>query len=362
MRLLKQISIIGILACIGQSCIKKVDVETRNVAPILVVEGAITTDTVPYTVKLTYSGPLASTENVPDQYLEKNATVTISDDLGNSTTLTYRDQGLYETTDPTYVGKVGRTYQITVLLKNGKKYVSIPEKIKPAVPVSQINTQFVYKFNFDYPAYLNISVDAKDPAQEENYYRWTFYNWVLRQTKGVSCGFGCIMYEYCYQRYDDKEVRLLSDAAINGNTIRNQLVGRCYIYTYGNPLIDIAQQSLSREAYQFWKAYQEQQSRTGSILDPLPASIKGNVRNAVDSTEYALGYFSAYSIVHKKVILVPLSITPYLLEITSKQFIPAQGVACFSYFPNTLAYTYTPGILYKLPPGWENAEQLKVSW
>jgi hypothetical protein len=362
MRLLKQISIIVALGCISQSCIKKVDVETRNVAPILVVEGAVTTDTVPYTVKLTYSGPLGSSENIPDQYLEKNATVTISDDLGNNTTLVYRDQGVYETTDPAYIGKAGRTYQVTVLLKNGKKYVSIPEKIKAPVPVTQVSTQFVYKFNFDFPTYLNIYADAKDPGQEENYYRWTFINWVLRQTKGVSCGFGCIMYEYCYQKYVDKEVRLLSDAAINGNDIKNQLVGRCYIYSYGNPLIDIAQQSLSREAYQFWRAYQDQQSRTGSILDPLPASIKGNVRNAADSTDYALGYFSAYSIAHKKAILLPMSITPYLLEISARQFIPDQSVACFSYFPNTLAYTYTPGMLYKLPPGWENAEQVKVSW
>jgi hypothetical protein len=362
MKGLKHILIVAIMGCMLPSCIKKVDVETRNAAPILVVEGAVTTDTVPYTVKLTYSGPLGSSETIPDQYLEKTATVTISDDLGNSTQLVYRDQGVYETTDPSFIGKVGRTYHVTVLLKSGKKFVSVPEKIKPAVPVSQVTTQFVFKSNFDFPTYLNIYANAKDPAQEENYYRWTFLNWVLRQTPGVSCGLGCIMYEYCYQQYIDKEVRLLSDASINGNDIRNQLVGRCYIYSYGNPLIDIGQQSLSREAYQFWKAYQEQLSRTGNILDPLPASIKGNVRNVADSTDYALGYFSAYSIAHKKAVLLPMSITAYLLEITAKQFIPQKSVACFNYFPNTLAYTYTPGMLYKLPPGWESAEQIKVSW
>jgi hypothetical protein len=362
MRLVKKIWIIAVCGIVWQSCIKKVDVETRNEPSILVVEGAVTTDTVPYTVKLTYSGSVGSSENLPDQFIEKNAVVTISDDLGNSHSLVYRGEGIYETTDPAFIGKVGRSYQVNVQLQSGKKYVSIPEKIKPPVPVSQVNTQHINKFNFDYPTYLNISVDTKDPAQEENYYRWTFYNWVLRQTKGVSCGFGCIMYEYCYQKFVDPELHLLSDAAINGNDIRNQLVGHCYIYTYGNPLIDIGQQSLSREAYQFWKAYQDQQSRTGSILDPLPASIKGNVRNGADSTDYALGYFSAYSITHKKAVLVPFSITPYLLELSARQFIPEQSVACFNYFPNTLAYPYTPGMLYKIPPGWENAEQIKVFW
>jgi len=362
MQLLKKIGMMCLIGCLAQSCIKKVDVQTRNAAPILVVEGSITTDTVPYTVKLTYSGIVSSIEHIPDELIEKNATVTISDDLGKATKLVYKGVGLYETTDPAYIGQVGRTYQLTVVLQNGKKYISSPEKIKAAVPVAKVNAAFVYKFDFNYPAYLNISVDTKDPAQEENYYRWTYYSWVVRQTKGVSCGLGCIMYEYCFQKHIDTTVHLLSDAAINGNEIRNQAVGRCYIYTYGNPLIDISQISLSREAYQFWRSYEDQQTRTGSILDPLPASIKGNVHNAADSNDIALGYFSASSVTHKKVILVPQSITPYLLEISAKQFIPPQSIACFSFYPNTLAYTYTPGILYKAPPGWENADKVDVFW
>jgi hypothetical protein len=345
-----------------QACIKKIDVDVRTAPPILVVEGSVTTDTVPYTVKLTYSGPIVSSQNIPDQYLEPNAKVTITDDLGNATQLVYTTQGTYQTTDPNYIGKVGRSYSVKVVLKNGTTYISTPEKIKAPVPITNINVSFVYKFDFNLPTYLDVSIDAKDPPQEENYYRWTFYSWVLRQTKGVSCGFGCVEFEYCYQKYVDNSVRLMSDAAINGNYIKNQEVGRCYIFTYGNPLVDIGQVSLSREAYQFWQSYEDQQTRTGGILDPLPAAIKGNVYNAANVNDFALGYFSASSVTHRKVVLVPYSITSYLLDISAKQFIPPQSIACFDYFPNTLAYPYTPGILYLAPPGWANADQIKVSW
>lgn len=362
MRFIKNIFVIVVISLACHSCIKQVDVPLRNEKPILVVEGAVTTDSVPYTVKLTYSGPISYSDAIPEEFLEKDATVTIADDEGNTTQLEYIDQGVYKTTDPNYIGKFGRSYSVTVVLKDGKKYVSIPEKIQAPVPVSGLNVSFVNDFDMFLPTYLNVAINTTDPIAEENYYRWTFNGYIGRQTPGVGCGFGCIKFEYCYQKIIDNEVRILSDASINGKDIINKTVGRCYIYTYFNPYIDIAQISMTRAAYQFWKLYQDQTTRTGGILDPLPASIKGNVYNAANTVDIALGYFSASSVTHKKVILVPYSITPYLLEISAKQFIPSQSVACFDYFPNTISYTDPPDRQYPPPPGWENADQIKVEW
>ncbi len=360
MQLLKIFIAVIIVSIANLACIKQVDVALRNVPSILVVEGNITTDSVPYTVKLSYSGPIAYGDTIPEKYLEKDATVTIADDLGNFTSLAYSSQGVYTTTDVNYIGKTGRSYSVTVVLKDGKKYISTPEKINPAVPISNINVTFVNQFDMFFPTYMNVSVDTKDPASEENYYRWNFMSYTGKQTKGVSCGINCIMDEYCYQKIVDNEVRILSDASINGNDIRDQAVGRCYIYTYLNAFTDISQISMTRAAYQFWKSYQDQQTRTGGILDPLPASIRGNVYNATSTSDFALGYFSASSVTHRKVILIPYSITPYLLQISAQQFIPDNYVACFDYFPNSLSYP--PDHQYPPPPGWENAEEMKVYW
>src|SRR5690349_1925197 len=107
----KPILIIALIASFLSSCIKQVDVALRNENPILVVEGNITTDSVPYTVKLTYSGPLTLATEIPENYIEKNAVVAITDDLGNATELSYTgSQGVYQTTDPLYVGQAGRSY------------------------------------------------------------------------------------------------------------------------------------------------------------------------------------------------------------------------------------------------------------
>ena len=357
---MKKILFVVLVLVLFQACIKKVSVETRNEKPILVVEGSINTDSVPYEVRLSYSGPFTLTRDIPEEYYEEDAIVTIGDNLGNITPLTHRDSGIYVTTNPDYVGIVGRSYHVNVLLKDGTRYISRPETIKPVQPISKVNANWVNDFSIELPTYLNVNIDTDDPAGEENYYQWKFYAYVMRETQGVPCGFLCIKFETCYQLQVDNEVRIFSDQYTNGNQIKNQTVGRTYIYTYGNPFIEVSQYSLSREAYQFWKRYQDQQTRTGGVLDPLPASIKGNVYNANDETDFALGYFSASSVFRKKVIIIPYSITEYLLDISARSHIP-QGVnSCFEYYANALAYPdgrYAPP-----PPGWENAEQLKVYW
>ena len=360
MKLMQNIVILTILAITVQSCIKQVTVDTRNEKPKLVVEGSITTDTVPYSVRLTYSGPFTSTRDISDEQLEKDAIVTIEDNEGNTTPLTYKDSGIYISTDPTYIGKVGRSYHVNILLKDGTRFISRPETIKAVPPFSRVNVNFVMDFGIELPTYMNVSVDANDPAAEENYYQWKFYSLIMRQTQGVPCGFQCIRFEYCYQVQVDNDTRVLSDQYINGNEIKNQTVGRTYIYTYGNPYIEVAQLSISREAYQFWTRYQDQLTRTGGVLDPLPSSIKGNVFNANNDADFALGYFSASSVYRKKIILIPHGITEYLLDISARSHIPPGPNSCFEYYPNALAYPdgrYPPP-----PPGWENAEQIKVYW
>jgi len=360
MKWMKNIISLTILAIGFQSCIKQVTVDTRTEKPILVVEGSITTDTVPYRVRLTYSGPFTSTRDISDEQIEKNAIVTIEDNGGNATPLVYKDSGIYITTDPSYIGKVGRSYHVNILLKDGTRFISRPETIKPVQPISAVKVNFMMDFSIELPTYLNVSVDTKDPAAEENYYQWKFYSLIMRQTWGVPCGFQCIKFEYCYQAQVDNEIRVLSDQNINGNEIKNQTVGRSYIYTYGNPYVEIAQLSITREAFQFWKRYQDQLTRTGGVLDPLPASIKGNVYNANNDADFALGYFSASSVFRKKVIIIPYSITEYLLDISARSHIPQGWLSCFEYYENALPYPdgrYAPP-----PPGWENAEQIKVYW
>ena len=351
-----------IFSFVATSCVKEVAVKRRNAKPILVVEGSITTDSVPYTVRLSYSGPYQYGLDVPDAYLEKEATVSIADDQGRSTNLVHTGKGVYETTDKNFVGQPGRSYWLMIQLKDGRKYRSKPEKMKNPVPISKVSAGFFPDNNFNFPASMHVFIDTKDPGDEENYYKWNFYSWTMRQTHGISCGFGCVMYEYCFQKFTDREVRIFSDAYSNGSDIKNRQVGFSYIYTYGDAYVNIEQLSITREAYQFWQRYDEQVTRTGSILDPLPSSVNGNVYNEADAADFALGYFFATSITRRRVQLIPYDITPDLLRLTATKFIPEGAQKCFQYFPNALPYPAPPATQFPPPPGWENAERIEVHW
>src|SRR4051812_30414278 len=98
----KLIPMVLITSIVSFHCIKKIDVDTRTEKPILVVEGSVTTDSVPYTVNLSYSGPFNRANKIPDEYFEESATVTISADDGNTTPLKHVDKGLYQTTDVSF--------------------------------------------------------------------------------------------------------------------------------------------------------------------------------------------------------------------------------------------------------------------
>lgn len=344
------------------SCIKETKVPLRTEKPILVVEGSVTNDSLPYNIRLSYSGPLESGVNIPDQYLEKEAIVKITDDNGKTANLVHKGQGLYETTDTTFIGTPGRAYTVTIVLKNGKTYVSTPEKMPAAVPINNIEVDYNERFSYLVPTTLDVSIGLTDPASVENYYRWSFYSYTMRKTAGISCGFGCVYLEYCYQKIVDTSFRILSDASVNGNEIRKFPVGKSYVYWYGDHFIDISQQSLTRQAFQFWRSYKEQLTRTGSLVDPLPASIKGNVFNQADENDFALGYFSAVSVTHKRAVLIPFGITQYIIDRTAQQFVPVQSAICYEYFANTLRYPPPPAKQYPDPPGWEKAERIEVRW
>ena len=342
------------------ACIKEVQPQLRNVKPFLVVEGSVSTDSVPYEVRLTYSGMIELANSIPDEFIESEAVVTIKDDAGNSTLLSYRGNGYYTSTDSTFVGVEDRSYHVDVKLKDGRNYVSIPEKIPAAVPIDSVTAKFIPDFSLDHPAYFRAYVNSTDPAGEENFYKWEFYSYTRRQTLGVGCGFNCVIFEYCLQKNSENELHIRSDADINGNAILDVGIGNSYIYTYGVQYIDVAQISMTKNAFQFWNIYKEQTTRTGDILDPLPALIRGNIYNVNDANEFALGFFSARNIFRKRLVINPLHISEYLLLVSANSFIHKQSVPCFDHYPNTLRYPPPPAEQVPPPPGWANADTLNV--
>ena len=286
------------------SCIDRVDLPIRAEEPRLVIEGQITNDAPPYAVRLTYTGPFGLTDDQrPAVRVAANAQVSIADDRGRTVRFVVTAPGTYQTNDPTFRGEVGRTYSLTVVLADGKRYVTKPEQMPAVPPIDTISAKLSQTTNFNTPYRYQYTVSTSDPASQKNYYRWTAYGLTVRKSTGVPCSQGstAICFDNCYTTAVTTEVNVYSDVAINGNPIRNLLVFQLPVYARWPQWVEVQQYGITQSNYQFWKLYEQQRARTGSIFDPLPASVVGNLINASDPTDAARGYFAVTSVSRKRI-------------------------------------------------------------
>lgn len=110
---MKKILSIIIIALLFTSCEKTVDLDYKANQSKIIIEGNITNEPGAYFVKITKSIRLTDTGDYP---AINDAVVTISDDAGNSETLTLQGNGLYRTN--TLIGVQGRTYTLSVNAEN----------------------------------------------------------------------------------------------------------------------------------------------------------------------------------------------------------------------------------------------------
>ncbi len=83
-----------------------------------------------------------------------------------------------------------------------------------------------------------------------------------------------------------------SDNFNNGNYFEQLIFKLPYDYS-SQFLITVHQNSITRGAYNYWQLVQQESRRSGSIFDPAPVNIKGNIESTDKTQKSALGYFMA---------------------------------------------------------------------
>ena len=298
-------NIILLLLAIGLqlSCVEQVELPYRNEEPVLVVDGEITNEAPPYNLRLSYSGKFVSGSIITSRLAVNGARVIFTDDQGNA--IRFR-QNIYEPalyqTDTKYQCQIGRSYTLRIEMPDGKIYSTKPQLMKGVSPISTIYADKTNNF-------VRFYIDAKDPENSVDYYRWKSYSISLKTTLGGganTCSFSC----WTYNR--DEVANIFSDTYINGKEIKKRLVQYSPI-DIGAPLarhyVEVKQMAISQEAYLFWQQYEEQKSRTGSIFDPLPSTIIGNIVNEQNDKDFALGFFGVSGVTSKRLVIDPANLT-----------------------------------------------------
>lgn len=251
------------------ACEKVIDIELRESDPRLVIEGVITDHTEKFRVKITTTKDYF--DNSPSPVVN-NASVYISDNIGNTDTLYYKDSGFYETPVPKQ-GVVGRKYQLTVK-HEGKEYKA-STSILPMNNMDSITQIYISEQSIFQDSGYYLMVHEKEYPAPGNYYRWIQYRNGVKQEDPI--------------RY------LMNDDKLLGNVpyIVAQLP---YKYSYGDTAV-VDQLSVSKEYYEYFLAVDMQLNRGGSPFDTPPGNPATNLSGG------AIGYFFAVSLDRKTLII-----------------------------------------------------------
>lgn len=340
------------------ACIDPITIGTSNEETRIVVDGLITTDPGPYTVRLFHTAPISER---PEGYApESNSKVNLFDNVGNSELLTETSPGIYQTSITGMKGEIGREYYIHIETKEGQIIESTPDKLNAGGIIS--STGFEYEALDIEEAqkksqiwdYFNVTVDnSAEPGSR--YLRWTWegtfkainfprYNYFVDQCDHsqvspepcsghkANCfgnvprmfpcncpGVGGRPQPYQFNKYlvkvkdctcCDCWVNEYEEAPIVAENILLSSFSKIKVATI--PILNhrfadkyhvqVSVMGISKIAYEFWKAIQSQKKAAKDLFQPPFYSIPGNVFS-INSSMKVYGIFYAASVDHKSLFI-----------------------------------------------------------
>ncbi len=305
--------LIYIFFLIPLSCIDPYQVDVPEGEQLLTVEGIISTGPGPHAITLTRSATYGSVFQGLIRPVSQ-ATVVVRDNEGNVTFLTEdaEARGTYFT--PTnFQAVVGRSYTLQILTVEGKVYTSTPERVEsvPAISSLQVRTVTIPSNGSEAPrSGVQLIAEVNDPADQDNFYYWRNGPAVYiletrpdlftprpspqnpdRTPQPKPCCIQCFRTEIS----NNQSLFVVNDDNFNGLAAR---IPASFIEDNGLRFvnkfrIDLKQYSISQGAYRFLRLVKQQAEISGSIFDPPPATIRGNMISLDNPDEVVLGYFMA---------------------------------------------------------------------
>ncbi|GAB3256453.1 hypothetical protein GCM10027347_18270 [Larkinella harenae] len=287
-------------------CITPINPDVQTLSPSLVVDGLVADQ--PRRSRIFLSLTAEYTANSLN-YQVQQATVFVADNTGQRTVFGEVSPGYYQP-DTSWRGIANRSYTLHVRLADGREYASKPEVLRPVASIDSMYVEYSQKLKFGTDAYdkgFDVYLDLKDPATPGDYYRWSWVHYEIpsfcKTVKIPACGscqdnleFGMSCCGPCWDivRYQNI-INISSDQAINGNRISRRPILRAPFTSYQTYYVEIEQQSLTKEAYEYLSTLKDIVQNTGGLFDAAPATLIGNINRIGDPNELVLGYFGASS-------------------------------------------------------------------
>ena len=279
------------------ACTEPLEFESTSSATYLTVDGYITDNQGIHQIRLTRSASYGSVLEGGNVTPVTNARVFILINDDSVIELLNREDGSYETSND-FIASSGERYSLRIELDEAV-YVSSEELLPSKAVVDTAYHEYLAKSvinqngNAIEKKGLQFYADVTFPNEESCYARWTWEGTFIFRTEfhDQEKPLNCYPTEYGYGFFDTIENTDFSSRSMKGQEVLFEEVDARYRYRY---IKGMKLHTLSEGVIPFFKEIQQQVESTGSIFDPTPTSITGNITNINDPSEVVLGYFGVF--------------------------------------------------------------------
>ena len=271
----------------------------------LVVDGFLNSRGVT-TIKLTRTYAIGSAAVAP---IETKATAYLEEENGPRTLLREAPAGTY--TSPTALTlNPTKRYRLHLNTLSSLEYVSDFVPVKTTPPIDSVPWKIEN-------GGVSISVNAHDATNATQYYRWDYVEtWeiipVYHPTKEYvnrSIGMRDILVPYptiCWGNASSTLIQIDKTTGLSQDVVANFPLRRLANTSdrlYRRYSILVQQFALTKEEYAYWALLRKNTESIGSLFDPQPAQLTGNVHCLTRPTELALGFVGAHSVTEKRIFI-----------------------------------------------------------
>jgi hypothetical protein len=278
----------------------------ENPNQFLVVDGSINGTGIT-TVKL------SRTQNITETampMLEAGATLLLEEEQGAQYPLQEGIAGTY--TSSSLNLDLRKKYRLFIRLLSGQEYASDFVSVKPTPPIDEVGWKALNNT-------LEIYVNSHDPQNNTHYYRWEY-----KATWAYTAAFQSSM------KYDEASGKVVP------RTNNDEDIYRCWKTEYSTAIklgtssklsqdvifeypiltlpsrseelrikysVLVKQYALTQEAYQYWESLRKNTESIGTLFDPLPSQLTGNVHNLKNHDEPVIGYVGASTVQEKRIFI-----------------------------------------------------------
>ena len=269
----------------------------------LVVDGFINSQGVS-TFRLSRTAAIAAAAVPP---AETKAKVYIEEQTGASFLLVEGSKKGTYTSDPLTLNPASK-YRLHITTLAGKDYASDFVPVKTTPPIDDVTWQTDNEG-------VSIYVSTHDDTNASKYYRWEseetweinpVYRPVVEYKNGKIQDIEVSYPTICWGNAHSTIVQIAKTTSLTQDVVANfrvrQLASSSERLNTRYSIL-VQQYALTKEEYAYWELLRKNTESIGTLFDPQPSQITGNVHNLGNATEIVLGYVGAHSLAEKRIFI-----------------------------------------------------------